>query len=101
MLNRLQKYDVRMIYTQGKYMFTADTLSRAVDKEEPADSEKRVEIQAYVDMVVTSLHVTEDRTEPHRPYYKVGTDLFDCDGKIKQISYQLSKDCFCQTRRPV
>lgn len=40
-------------------MFTADTLSRAVDKEEPADSEKR----AYLDMVFTSLPVTEDRTE--------------------------------------
>lgn len=63
MLIRLQKYDVHMIYTQGKYMHTADTLSRAVDKEERADREKSAEIQAYVDMVVMSLPVTEDRTE--------------------------------------
>lgn len=63
---RLQKYDVHMIYTQGKYMYTADTLSRAVDKEERADREKSAEIQAYVDMVVMSLPVTEDRTEQIR-----------------------------------
>lgn len=62
MLIRLQIYNVHMIYTQGKYMYTADTLSRAVDKEERPDSKESTEIQAYVDMVVTSLPVTEDRT---------------------------------------
>lgn len=65
-LIRLQKYDMHMIYTQGKYMYTADTLSRAVDKEESADCKKSAEIQAYVDMVVTSLPVTADRTEQIR-----------------------------------
>lgn len=63
MLIRLQKYDVHMIYTQGKYMYTADTPSRAVDKKECADSEESAEIQAYVDMVVTSRPATEDRPE--------------------------------------
>nr|XP_029698987.1 uncharacterized protein LOC115251324 [Takifugu rubripes] len=62
MLIRLQKYDVHMIYTQGKYMYTADTLSRAVDRKEQPDSKESIEIQAYVDMVVTSLPVTEDKT---------------------------------------
>lgn len=66
MLIRLQKYDVQMIYTPGKYMFTADTLSRAVDKKESADNEKSAEIQAYVDMIVTSLPVSADRTEQIR-----------------------------------
>lgn len=65
-LIRLQKYDVHMLYTQWKYMYTADTLSRAVDKEERADSEKSVKIQPYVDMIVTSLPVTADRTEQIR-----------------------------------
>ena len=63
MLIRPQKYDVQMTYTSGKYMFTADTLSRAVDKEESADSETCADIQAYVDMIVTSLPVTADRTK--------------------------------------
>lgn len=44
-------------------MYTANTLSRAVDKKECADNEESTEIQAYVDMVVKSLPVTEDRTE--------------------------------------
>ncbi|KAK2890507.1 hypothetical protein Q8A73_018807 [Channa argus] len=63
MLIRLQKYDVHMIYTKGKYMYTADTLSTAVDKEEKEDGAKGAEIQAYVDMILTSLPVTTDRTE--------------------------------------
>nr|XP_054606603.1 uncharacterized protein K02A2.6-like [Nothobranchius furzeri] len=63
MLIRLQKYDVHMIYTKGKYMYTADTLSRAVDKEEHEDLEKSLDIQAYVDMVMTSLPVSADRSE--------------------------------------
>ena len=45
MLIRLQKYDVKMIYTPGKFMFAADTLSRAVDKKESFDTQKNTEIQ--------------------------------------------------------
>ena len=63
MLIRLHKYDVHMTYTPGKYMYAADTLSRAVDKGESADREKSTEIQAYVNMIVTSLPVSPDRTE--------------------------------------
>ena len=37
MMIRLQKYDATMNYTPGKYMFAADTLSRAVDKNERTD----------------------------------------------------------------
>ncbi|KAK0139299.1 hypothetical protein N1851_024069 [Merluccius polli] len=65
-LSAPEKYDVQMTYTPGKYMFTADTLSRAVDKKESADSEKSAEIKAYVHMIVTSLPVTADRTEQIR-----------------------------------
>ncbi|XP_071032017.1 LOW QUALITY PROTEIN: uncharacterized protein [Oncorhynchus clarkii lewisi] len=51
MLIRLQKYDVKMIYTPGKFLFAADTLSPAVDKKESFDTQKNTEIQAYVDMI--------------------------------------------------
>ncbi|KAM9552819.1 uncharacterized protein ACWYII_034841 [Salvelinus alpinus] len=44
MLIRLQKYDVKMIYTPGKFMFAADTLSQAVDKKESFDTQKNTEI---------------------------------------------------------
>lgn len=63
MLIRLQKYDVKMIYTPGKFMFAADTLSRAVDKKESFDTQKNTEIQAYVDMIVTELKDNNDRVE--------------------------------------
>ena len=66
MLIRLQKYDVKMMYTPGKYMYAADALSRAVDKHERQDSEKCTDIQAYVDMIMTSLPVSSERTEQIR-----------------------------------
>ena len=53
MLIRLQKYDVKMMYTPGKYMYAADALSRAVDIHERQDCEKCADIQAYVDMIMT------------------------------------------------
>lgn len=66
MLIRLQKYDFKMIYTPRKYMFAADALSRAVDKSERADDRASVDIQAYVNMNVTSLPVSDDRMERNR-----------------------------------
>lgn len=64
MMIRLQKYNVNMTYTPGKYMFAADTLSRAVDKNDSAD--ETTQIQAYVDRIVSSLPVSEERTEQIR-----------------------------------
>ncbi|KAK0137820.1 hypothetical protein N1851_025993 [Merluccius polli] len=55
-----------MTYTPGKYMYAADTLSRAVDKHERQDNEKCADIQAYVDMIMTSLPVSIERTEQIR-----------------------------------
>ncbi|RXN19764.1 Retrotransposable element Tf2 type 1 [Labeo rohita] len=78
MLIRLQKYDVNMIYTPGKFMFAADTLSRAVDKHESLTSEKGADIQAYVDMIVTSLPVSSEKTEQIRK----ATDM---DGTMTQL----------------
>ncbi len=47
-------------------MFAADTLSRAVDKHENLISEKGADIQAYVDMIVTPLPVSPEKTEQIR-----------------------------------
>ena len=44
-------------------MFTANTLSRAVDKKESADTQKNAEIQDYVDRIVASLPVSAERME--------------------------------------
>ncbi|KAL1266977.1 hypothetical protein QQF64_002652 [Cirrhinus molitorella] len=55
----------------------ADTLSRAVDKHENLISEKGANIQAYVDMIVTSLPVSEEKTEQIR-------NASDRDGTMTQ-----------------
>ena len=60
MLLTLQKYDVTMTYMLGKYMFAAETLSCA---NENADKENSADIQAYVDMIVTTLPESDDRKE--------------------------------------
>ncbi|XP_038139714.1 uncharacterized protein LOC119782701 [Cyprinodon tularosa] len=93
MLIRLHKYDVHMLYTQGKYMYTADTLSRAVDKEESADSEKSAEIQAYVDMVVSSLPITGDRTEQIRRETSADEVLKELKITIQKGWPENRKDC--------
>lgn len=93
MLIRLQKYDVHMKYTQGKYMYTADTLSRAVDKEERADSEKTAEIQAYVDMIVTSLPVTADRTEQIRRETNADETMKELKHTVQTGWPKNKKDC--------
>lgn len=59
MLIRLQKYDVKMIYTPGKFMFAADTFSSSRQEREL----RRTEIQAYVYMIVASLPVSSERME--------------------------------------
>uniref|UniRef100_A0AAQ5XUM9 Gypsy retrotransposon integrase-like protein 1 n=1 Tax=Amphiprion ocellaris TaxID=80972 RepID=A0AAQ5XUM9_AMPOC len=93
MLIRLQKYDVHMIYTQGKYMYTADTLSRAVDKGEHEDSEKSAETQAYVDMIVTSLPVTADKTEQIRRETNADETMKELKSTIQKGWPENKKDC--------
>ncbi len=93
MLIRLQKYDVHMIYKQGKYMYTTDTLSRAVDREERADSEKSAEIQAYVDMIVTSLPVTADRTEQIQRETNTDETMKELMSTVQKGWPENKKDC--------
>ena len=60
LLLRVQRYDLKVSYTPGKFMYTADTLSRAVDPE--ADQNQREEdIGIHVDSVIETLPVSSDR----------------------------------------
>ena len=60
MLLRLQKYDLKIKYIKGKYLYAADTLSRAhhVDCSEDIDS---AEIQLAVHTVLKDLPITDAR----------------------------------------
>ena len=60
MLLCLQKYDLAIRYVKGKYLYVADTLSRAhqQDSVEDIDSE---EIQLAVHTLISNLPITEAR----------------------------------------
>ena len=60
MLLRLQKYDLAIRYVKGRYLYVADTLSRAhqQDSVEDIDSE---EIQLAVHTLINNLPITEAR----------------------------------------
>ena len=63
LLLRIQRYDLKVIYTPGKLLVAADTLSRATDPKHPKgiDSSTAEEIDLYVDMVMTSIPISEKR----------------------------------------
>ena len=56
---RLQRYSLTVIYTPGKLMYTADTLSRAVDPKEPANSTMSDDVDTYVDMITSAMPVAD------------------------------------------
>ena len=59
---RLQRYDLKVSYTPGKFMYVADALSRAVDRTTNVETQKD-DVQSYVDMVLTSLPVSSNKKE--------------------------------------
>ncbi|OWF56513.1 Transposon Ty3-I Gag-Pol polyprotein [Mizuhopecten yessoensis] len=65
---RLQKYDFRLSHTPGRYMYTADTLSRASVKDVHDDSTKAMnhDVEMYVDCIYKSLPVTDAKLDEIR-----------------------------------
>ncbi|XP_041485958.1 uncharacterized protein K02A2.6-like [Lytechinus variegatus] len=63
LLIRVQRYDLKVSYTPGKYMFTADTLSRAVDPKAELNVETEEDIRVYVDMIVQAMPVTSNKRQ--------------------------------------
>lgn len=63
MMIRLQRYTLNVMYTPGKLMHTADTLSRGVDPKEPANTKMDDEVEAYVDMITSALPVADGKME--------------------------------------
>ena len=61
LLIRVQRYDLKVSYTPGKFLYTADALSRAVDPEADMDAEREEDIKIYVETVIQTLPVTTDR----------------------------------------
>ena len=62
LLLRIQKYEIELSYTPGKFMFVADALSRAYDKESlPENSSTEADISALVDMVVQTVPMSDQK----------------------------------------
>lgn len=63
MMIRLQRYSLNVAYTPGKLMYTADTLSRAVDPKERANTKLDEDVDTYVHMITSALPVADAKME--------------------------------------
>ena len=61
LLIRVQRYDLKVLYTPGKYMYTACTLSRAVDLKAELNAESEEDIRVFVHAIVKSMPVTSKK----------------------------------------
>ena len=58
---RLQKYEVNITYVTGKYMYVADTLSRAFLDEQHTDTDLKDDIEVMVHSLITNLPMTQKK----------------------------------------
>ena len=61
LLLRLQKYEVNISYAPGKYMYVADTLSRAFLNEQPTDTDLNDDMEVMVHSLITNLPMTQEK----------------------------------------
>ena len=58
---RLQKYEVNITYVPGKYMYVADTLSRAFLDEQHTDTDLNEDMEVMVLSLITNLPMTQEK----------------------------------------
>ncbi|XP_057709985.1 uncharacterized protein K02A2.6-like [Corythoichthys intestinalis] len=63
MMIKLQRYSLKVAYTPGNLMYTADTLSRAVDPKECSNTKLHEDVHAYVHMITSALPVADAKME--------------------------------------
>lgn len=73
LIMKLQRYDFELIYTPGKHLVIADTLSRAPVMSEASSTEK--DIENHVNMIVQSLPVSDVKTKQVRDELDKDTEL--------------------------
>ena len=95
---RLQRYNFKLEYTPGKQLYTADTLSRAVDPTEKATSEIQDDIEAYVNMVTSHVPVAPTRMEQIRTETQKDEDLQVLIQVIQDGWPEEVQECSNQTR---
>ena len=64
MLLRLQKYDFELKYTPGKYMYVADTLSRAfLNETDESNNETNEEMNVMIHTIIENLPISDEKLE--------------------------------------
>ena len=61
LLLRLQQYEVNITYVPAKYMYVADTLSRAFLDEQPKDVDLNNDMEVIVKSLITNLPMTQEK----------------------------------------
>ena len=61
LLPRLQKYEVNITYVPGRYMYVADTLSRASLDEQRTDADLNHDMEVMVHSLITNLPMTQEK----------------------------------------
>ena len=57
---RLQKYNLKVRFVPGKFLYIADTLSRAFDQSNaPIDSDMHHDMEYYIHCVITNLPISD------------------------------------------
>ena len=93
LLIRVQRYDLKVSYTPGKYMYTADALSRAVDPEADMNVEREEDIKVYVDAVMQNLPVTSNRRSQFVEETKKDKTLQELLGVIRDGWPDMKQEC--------
>lgn len=71
---RLQKYNLKVMYTPGKHMYTTDTLLRAYIKD-TGNIDIDIEVQTYVDGVKATTSVSQTRIKEIKKETQRDADL--------------------------
>ena len=61
LLLRVQRYDLKVFYTPGKFLVTADALSRAVDKSVKPQSSTEEEVTYHIASVLKTMPISDER----------------------------------------
>ena len=93
-----QRYDLKLDYTPGKYLYTADTLSRAVDPTAKPASRLEDDVEAYVNMVTTTVPVAPTRIEQIREDTQKDEDLQELIKVITEGWPEETRECTAKTR---
>ncbi|KAL7858896.1 hypothetical protein SRHO_G00140430 [Serrasalmus rhombeus] len=88
MMIRLQRYSLTVTYTPGKRMYTADTLSRAVDPKEPVSSNTNDDVNAYLDMIGSKIVIPKSlRHDMLKKIHAGHLGIEKCRKRAREVMY--------------